>query len=72
LLLRVNENARSAQPTPLVGFAISDGLRRRLYKEGFVTVEGLFEVTEDDLGDVGFKSGHLATLRQTLGAFLRK
>jgi hypothetical protein len=53
-------------------FAISGGLRQLLWNEGFVTVEGLFEVTEDDLRDVGFKLGHIATLKQKLGAFLRK
>jgi hypothetical protein len=56
----------------LADFAISDGLRQLLQNEGFVTVEGLFEVTEDDLLNVGFKLGHIATLKQKLRAFLRK
>ncbi|KAJ7827173.1 hypothetical protein B0H14DRAFT_2595486 [Mycena olivaceomarginata] len=59
LLVRVDQNARSARPTLLDGFAISGSLRQLLQDEGFVTVEGLFEVTEDDLLNVGFKLGHL-------------
>ncbi|KAJ7796361.1 hypothetical protein B0H14DRAFT_2620045 [Mycena olivaceomarginata] len=72
LLVRVDENARSAQPTPLADFAISDGLCQLLHNQGFVTVGGIFEVTGDDLRDVGFELGHIATLKQKLEAFLRK
>ncbi|KAJ7730641.1 hypothetical protein B0H14DRAFT_2998861 [Mycena olivaceomarginata] len=72
LLVRVDENAWRAPPTPLVDFGISDGLRQRLYDHGFATVGGLFEVTGDDLREVGFEVGHIATLKEKLEAFLRK
>jgi hypothetical protein len=67
----VDENARGAPPTPLAYFEINNGLRERLYHHGFVTVGGLFEVTCDDLFEVGFEVGDIATLRMRLEAFLR-
>ncbi|KAJ7456822.1 hypothetical protein B0H11DRAFT_1925635 [Mycena galericulata] len=72
LLVCVDENARSAKPTPLAKFHIGDSLRQRLYDQGFVTVGGLFEVTGNDLREVGFEIGDISTLKVQLKAFLRR
>jgi hypothetical protein len=57
-------------PTPFTRLDITDGLRKVLEAQGFLTVGGLCEVSEDDLESVGLQVGHIAALKRALKDFL--
>ncbi|KAJ7813943.1 hypothetical protein B0H14DRAFT_3477456 [Mycena olivaceomarginata] len=65
------KKAQSAKPTLLVDFDIEETLRNLLFKQGFVTVGGLFEVTDHDLRN-HLEIGHILTLKEKLHDFVRE
>ncbi|KAF7357917.1 hypothetical protein MVEN_00838100 [Mycena venus] len=68
-LMSVDQTARRRVP-PFTRLDITDGLRKVLEGQGFVTVGGLCEVSEDDLESVGLQVGHIAALKRALKDFL--
>ncbi|KAF7341649.1 hypothetical protein MSAN_02062700 [Mycena sanguinolenta] len=61
-----HERTLNAPPTLLADYAMAEELREMLLHQGFVTVGALFMVTGEDLVKVGFKTGHIATLKRIL------
>jgi hypothetical protein len=53
-------------------YCLSEGIRNALEDYGCSTAGALFEVSEGDLKDAGFKGGHIAELRRALKQFVAK
>ncbi|KAF7358598.1 hypothetical protein MSAN_01198300 [Mycena sanguinolenta] len=66
---RAHERTLNAPPTLLADYSMAEELREMLLQQGFVTVGALVMVTGEDLVKVGFKTGHIATLKEILRRF---
>jgi hypothetical protein len=53
-------------------YKLSDKIHKLLDDGGFETVGALFEVTDTDLKEAGFKIGHISELQRALKNFASK
>ncbi|KAJ7721248.1 hypothetical protein DFH07DRAFT_946909 [Mycena maculata] len=64
-----NEAAWGVEPTLLAVLDVSDCVLKLLGDQGFVTVGGLCEVTEDDLEKIGLQVGQISGLKRAVRDF---